>query len=78
MPLKGVIDVSKELGRIGKELMKTEGEMEKLFNKLNNQSFRQKAPEEVIAKNEAQYRDFQEKREKLVVSRKVLEGLSGN
>jgi valyl-tRNA synthetase len=78
VPLKGVIDVSKELGRIGKELMKTEGEMERLFNKLNNQSFRQKAPEEVIAKNEAQYRDFLEKREKLLVSKKVLEGLSGN
>jgi valyl-tRNA synthetase len=78
VPLKGVIDVSRELGRIGKELMKAEGEMEKLFNKLNNQSFRQKAPEEVIAKNETQYRDFQEKREKLLVSKKILEELSGN
>jgi len=77
VPLKGVIDVAKELGRIGKELAKTEGEMEKLFNKLNNQSFREKAPEEVIAKNEAQYSAYQEKREKLLVSRKVLEGLSG-
>ena len=77
VPLTGVIDVSKELGRIVKELSKTEQDMERLFNKLNNQSFRAKAPEEVIAKSEAQYEDLKGKREKLLVSRKVMEGLSG-
>ena len=78
MPLKGVIDISKELGRIGKELVKIEGEMEKIFNKLNNESFREKAPEDVIVKNETQYRTLQEKREKLQVSKRVLDGLAGS
>jgi valyl-tRNA synthetase len=78
IPLKGVIDISMELGRIGKELVKIEGEMEKIRNKLNNEAFRSKAPEEVIAKNEAQYKNLGEKGEKLKMSRKVLEGLAGS
>ena len=77
VPLKGVIDTAKELARIGKELAKIEDDMGKLYNKLNNRSFREKAPEEVFAKNEAQYGVLQEKREKLLVSKGVLEGLSG-
>ncbi len=76
VPLKGVIDVSKELARIGKELAKAEDDMQKIQNKLNNQAFRAKAPEEVIAKNEIQYRSLEAKKEKLMVSKKVLEGLA--
>ncbi|HEY3277330.1 MAG TPA: valine--tRNA ligase [Syntrophorhabdaceae bacterium] len=77
VPLKGVIDIDKELGRIRKELSKMETDMERLFNKLNNESFRQKAPEDVIVKSEGQYKELEEKREKLLVSKKVLEGLAG-
>ncbi|MBA4418081.1 MAG: valine--tRNA ligase [Syntrophus sp. (in: bacteria)] len=78
LPMKGVIDVSKELGRVGKELTKIDGDMERIFAKLNNKAFREKAPEDVIEKNETQCRDLQEKREKLLASRRMLEGLSGN
>ena len=78
VPIKGMIDVSKELGRIEKELPKIEEEMERLSNKLNNIAFREKAPPGVIAKSEANYGDLREKREKLLVSKNVLETLSGN
>ena len=77
VPLKGVIDIGKELARVAKEVSKAEEDMNRIQNKLNNRSFREKAPEEVIEKNEAQYRDLHERREKLLVSKKVLEGLSG-
>ena len=78
VPIKDLIDVPKELARIEKELSKINGELERLFNKLNNTSFLEKAPSEVIEKNERNYKMFQEKREKLTASRKVLKTLSGD
>ena len=76
VPLKDLIDTGKELGRIEKELAKINEDGEKLMKKLGNESFRQKAPPEVIAKNEAQYDELMAKKEKLLSSRKVLENLS--
>jgi valyl-tRNA synthetase len=77
VPVKGIIDVATELARIQKELTKIDEEMERVFNKLNNRSFREKAPAEVIAKNEAVYEDLKGKRDKLIASRKIFESLSG-
>ncbi len=76
VPLKDLIDVAKELGRIEKELARITEDSEKLMKKLGNEAFRQKAPAEVIARNEAQYSELSAKREKLIQSRKVLENLS--
>jgi len=76
--IKDLIDVPKEITRIEKELSKIDEELERLFNKLNNTSFREKAPSEVIEKNEINYKTFQEKREKLTASREILETLSGD
>ncbi|OPX93505.1 MAG: Valine--tRNA ligase [Syntrophorhabdus sp. PtaB.Bin006] len=78
VPLKDLIDVSKELGRIQKELQKIEDDGERLARKLNNPSFREKAPAEVIEKNEKTYAELQKKREKLLSSKGLLESLSGN
>ncbi len=78
VPIGDLIDVKAELARIQKELTKLEEDMEKASNKLNNRAFREKAPPEVIAKNEANYRALMEKKEKLMTSRKIFEGLSGN
>ena len=66
VPLKDLIDVAKEMGRIAKELQKIEEDSEKLLQKLNNPSFREKAPPEVIAKNKGTYDDLIKKKEKLV------------
>ncbi len=76
VPLKDLIDVAKELGRIQKELAKIEEDSEKIIKKLRNEAFRQKAPPEVIAKNEAQYTELAARREKLMVGKGVLENLS--
>jgi valyl-tRNA synthetase len=78
VPLKDLIDVSRELGRIQKELQKIEDDGERLTRKLSNPSFREKAPAEVIEKNEKTYAELQKKREKLLSSKGLLENLSGN
>ena len=78
VPLKDLIDVSKELSRIHKELAKIDEDRDKLMQKLNNPSFMEKAPQEVIAKNQGNYEELQKKREKLIVSKNLLENLSGS
>jgi valyl-tRNA synthetase len=75
VPIKDLIDVAKELGRIEKEMNKIDEESERISKKLNNASFREKAPEEVIAKNEAAFAELKAKRQKLETSRKMLEGI---
>jgi len=78
VPLKNLIDVSKELSRINKELAKIDEDYAKLMQKLNNPSFMKKAPQEVIEKNQANYEELQKKREKLIISKNLLENLSGS
>ncbi|MEN6616092.1 MAG: valine--tRNA ligase [Syntrophorhabdus sp.] len=75
VPLKDLIDVSKELGRIQKEVAKIDEDSEKIQKKLGNESFRQKAPADVIEKNEAQFKDLIAKKKKLMQSRKMLESI---
>ncbi len=75
VPIADIIDVAAELTRIVKELAKIEEDITKIFNKLNNRAFREKAPREVIEKNETAYAELQEKKEKLLASRKVMETL---
>ena len=75
VPLKDLIDVAKELGRIEKEIGKIDEESEKISKKLSNTSFIEKAPAEVIAKNETVFAELKAKREKLETSKKLLEGI---
>jgi len=76
VPLKDLIDVSKELSRINKEMAKIDEDCRRLKQKLDNPSFREKAPEEVIEKNQANYDEYLRKREKLLASKNLLENLS--
>ena len=78
VPIKDLIDVPKELTRIDKELAKIDDEMERILGKLNNVAFREKAPPDVISKNEVNYQTLEQKKEKLIASRRVLESLTGN
>ena len=75
VPLKDLIDVAKELGRIEKEMNKIDEETGKISKKLSNESFREKAPAEVIMKNETVFAELKAKREKLETSKKLLEGI---
>ncbi len=77
VPLKNVIDVAKEFGRIEKEINKIDEECRKITLKLSNESFREKAPAEVIVKNETQFGELTAKKDKLLASKKMLETIAG-
>ena len=63
LPLKGLLDLDKEIGRLEKEISVAILDQEKLAQKLSNPGFTSKAPADVVAKE----------REKLegIMSRKV-------
>jgi len=48
--LEGVVDFSKETGRLEKEIGKLAGEVDAVSRKLNNEDFLKKAPPEVVEK----------------------------
>lgn len=62
LPLRGLIDVEKETARLGKELDGLEKEIARIAGKLANAGFVAKAPPEVIEKEKAKEKEFQEKR----------------
>ncbi len=67
----------KKWARIEKEINKIDEECQKISKKLSNESFRQKAPAEVIAKNETQFSELTAKKDKLLASKKMLETIAG-
>ena len=66
--LEGVIDFEKEIKRLEKELEKNTKELLGVQKRLNNESFLDKAPEEVILKVKTQHAGLEEKNEKLVAN----------
>jgi valyl-tRNA synthetase len=70
--LAGVLDLVEERGRLGRELAKADAELERLEAKLSRAEFRERAPAEVVAREEAR-RD--EQRELTAKLREALERL---
>jgi len=64
VPLEGVVDFSKEAGRLEKETGKLDKELFAISKKLENKGFLEKAPEDVVAKVKARFKDLAEKQEK--------------
>ncbi len=62
LPLKGLIDVEKETQRLTKELENLDREIERAKKKLANESFVAKAPADVVEKERAKQKDYEEKR----------------
>ena len=62
LPLKGLIDVEKETQRLTKELENLDREIERAKKKLSNENFTAKAPAEVVEKERAKQKDYEEKR----------------
>ena len=58
LPLKGLIDMDKEIARLEKEIEKTESEIQRLDKKLNNQGFLAKAPQDVVEKERAKRAEY--------------------
>ncbi|QNB47567.1 valine--tRNA ligase [Thermanaerosceptrum fracticalcis] len=62
LPLKGLVDVEKELARLQKELENLHKEVARLAGKLNNPGFVEKAPKDVVEKEKAKLLDYQSKK----------------
>ena len=65
LPLDGLIDIEAERARIGKELAKTESELEKVTTKLADENFISKVPQKVLDEHQQRKTDWQEKLAKL-------------
>jgi len=65
IPLKGIIDIEKEVARIKKEMDKNKIDLMKVEKKLKNERFLSKAPEDVILKEKSKEKEFTDKLEKL-------------
>ncbi len=65
LPLEGLIDVEAEKARLTKEIAKTDAEIEKVFQKLNNPAFVQKVSSSVLEEHQKRLADWQSKREQL-------------
>jgi valyl-tRNA synthetase len=60
VPLKGLIDIEKEIHRIEKEIAKIKLDLDKVVSKLGNENFRKNAPQEIIEKESAKEREYLE------------------
>lgn len=67
LPLRGLIDLDKEIARLEKELTKMEGEIKRIEGKLSNEGFTAKAPAEVIEKEKEKLGKYQATKEALLV-----------
>jgi valyl-tRNA synthetase len=74
MPLADLIDVDVEKTRLEKEITRIEKQLIGMTQKLSNQSFLARAPEDVVAKEKQKQQDWQVNLEKLKQSRQNLEG----
>jgi valyl-tRNA synthetase len=72
MPLAGVIDVEAEKERLNKEIGKVTREIEKGTKMLNNPSFTEKAPEDVVQEHQGRLKEHKNKLQRL---RKMLKAL---
>ncbi|MBU7008825.1 valine--tRNA ligase [Phosphitispora fastidiosa] len=73
MPLKGLIDIDKEIARLQKELAALQKELIRVNGKLSNKGFLDKAPADVIEKEKAKQDGFIEKKSVLEERLKSLQ-----
>ena len=75
VPLAGLIDKDEEIARLEKSLAKIEKEIQRLQGKLGNPKFTDKAPAEVVEKEQAKLQDAQESHDKLKAQQQQLQDL---
>jgi valyl-tRNA synthetase len=74
LPLAGLIDIEQEIARLEKELKKLDSEVERVYKKLANKGFVDKAPAHVIEEEKAKQKDYIEKREQVKARMVELKG----
>ncbi|MGQ9843456.1 MAG: valine--tRNA ligase [Spirochaetota bacterium] len=72
VPLKDLIDLEKEKARLGKEIARVQGELDKVLKKLNDSTFMAKAPQSIIDKEQNKKAELEELCAKLATSREKL------
>ncbi|MEG6614894.1 valine--tRNA ligase [Peptococcaceae bacterium 1198_IL3148] len=72
VPLKGLIDIDKEIARLNKDLTNIEKDLQRVQGKLNNQGFLAKAPAEVIEKEKAKQQELTNKKNALTERLEML------
>jgi len=72
IPLKGMIDIPREIERLSKEIEETELELAKIDRKLKSREFLKKAPAPVVEKVEKQKEDYEITREKLIRNLRLI------
>ncbi len=65
LPLEGVIDLDAEKARLRKEMSQVEAEIKRTESKLNSTGFIEKAPAEVVAKEQARREEQEAKLQKI-------------
>ncbi len=65
VPLTGIIDFDKEIGRIQRELAKVQKELAMFDKKFGDENFMKNAPEEVVEKDKAAYEEAQRRQKGL-------------
>ncbi len=74
IPLEGVIDISKEMDRLNKQLKNVSSDLDAKNKKLSNRNFMEKADPEVVEEQKRLKEELSFKLEKIERARKLLEG----
>jgi len=72
VPLKGMIDIHREVERLSKEIEKIEVELDRTNKKLKNKEFLKKAPSPVVEKVKRQKEEYEITRDKLLKNLKLI------
>lgn len=72
LPLEGVIDLDRERARLGAEIDRVQGQLKGVEGKLSNEAFVQKAPREVVRKEEERAASLKSQRDALIAKLGVL------
>ncbi len=72
VPLKGMIDISREVERLSKEIEKIEVELDRTNKKLKNKEFLKKAPPPVVEKVKKQKEEYEITKDKLLKNLKLI------
>ena len=74
VPVAGLIDIEREIGKVNQEIADLDKELARVRGKLGNEQFLSKAPAEVVEKERRIEAELAEKRAKLEERKKALQG----
>ena len=65
LPLAGIIDIDKEKGLLEKRLKNICDEISRIEKKLSNNSFVEKAPQDVVLKEKEKHKELMDQKERI-------------